>query len=73
MALVNKITRNNLEKNTQHKITDCTYSIINDDNETFLQIDTYGSEQRKMHGKKSQSIRFDSNAIEQLKEILQSL
>jgi hypothetical protein len=37
-----------------------------------LQIDTYGSVDRKLPGKKSQSLRFAPEAINQLREILDS-
>ncbi len=45
--------------------------LLTDDLEDkYLQIDTYGSATRKIPGKKSQSIRFSPEAIDQLKEIL---
>ena len=37
---------------------------------TYLQVDTYGSRQRRIPGKKSQSIRFAPEAVQQLKAIL---
>jgi len=49
---------------------DCTYSIVVDDQGRYLQIDTYGSTNRQIPGKKSQSIRFAPEAIEQLKTLL---
>ena len=52
---------------------DCTYSVFEDGKgNKYLQIDTYGSKSRKIPGKKSQSIRFSPEAIEQLKEILKN-
>jgi hypothetical protein len=38
----------------------------------FLQMGTYGSSARKIPGKKSQSIRFSPEAIDQLKLILKN-
>ncbi|EEY36912.1 hypothetical protein VII_000664 [Vibrio mimicus MB451] len=43
------------------------------DGEKYLQVDTYGSVKRKETGKKSQSIRFSPEAIEQLKSIISAL
>ncbi len=36
----------------------------------MLQIDTYGSESRKIPGKVSQSIRFSPEALKQLSKII---
>ena len=72
MAIVRKLKRITLERDSTHsEVKDCTYSIIQgDDGRKSLQIDTYGSAYRKMPDKKSQSIRFSPDALEQLKRIL---
>ena len=72
MAIVRKLNRITLERDTKHsEVDDCTYSIVEDeDGNKSLQIDTYGSANRKMPGKKSQSIRFSPQALEQLRRIL---
>lgn len=70
MALVTKITKQDLEKDAKHIDVECTYSIIDSDNGKFLQIDTYGSSNRQIKGKKSQSIRLNENAVKQLKLII---
>jgi len=71
MALVNKLIHQALERDSKHTEVDCTYSVVVDDNgKQQLQIDTYGSSDRKILGKKSQSIRFSPEAIQQLKQIL---
>jgi len=71
MAVVKKLERVNLERDSSHTEVACTYSIIHGPaGEKFLQIDTYGSAVRKLTGKKSQSIRFSPEAIAQLREIL---
>ena len=41
--------------------------------ERVLQIDTYGSSDRQIPNKKSQSLRFSPEAIEQLKAIFRRL
>jgi hypothetical protein len=72
MAIVRKLTPIKLERDTKHSdVEDCTYSIIyGDDGSKSLQIDTYGSAQRKFPGKKSQSLRFTPEALDQLRRIL---
>jgi hypothetical protein len=71
MAIVRKLERLDLERESSHSEVECTYSIIHESSgQKFLQIDTYGSALRQLTGKKSQSIRFSPEAIVQLKEIL---
>jgi len=72
MAIVRRLERITLDRGSAHtELKDCTYSIIQgDDGRKSLQIDTYGSAHRKMPGKKSQSLRFSPEAIEQLRHIL---
>jgi len=72
MALVNSLKKENLERDVRHSIVDCTYTIINNDNGKFLQIDTYGSSKRQIRGKKSQSIRLSKDAVSQIKKIIDS-
>lgn len=53
MAIIRKMEKIALERDTRHTEVDCTYSIIsNPDGEKYLQIDTYGSTNRKIPGKK---------------------
>ncbi len=71
MALVKELQHRSLEKFTEHTEAKCTYSIITDPEGTkLLQIDTYGSNSRKLRGKTSQTIRFSTEALRQLKRIL---
>jgi hypothetical protein len=71
MAIVRSLELLALEHSNAHTETNCTYSIILDSHgRKCLQIDTYGSNSRKIRGKKSQSIRFAPEALEQLKELL---
>ncbi len=59
MALVDKLIHQPLERDSSHKEVECTYNIVIDQNdEKFIQLDTYGSRSRKMPGKKSQSLRL---------------
>jgi hypothetical protein len=70
MAIIKKMERIELERDSRHTEVDCTYSVLESEGKKLLQIDTYGSKIRKIPGKKSQSLRFSPEAIRQLKEIL---
>jgi hypothetical protein len=72
MAIVRQLKRITLERDSRHsEVKDCTYSIVDEnDGRKSLQIDTYGSAYRKMPDKKSQSIRFSPEALDQLRQIL---
>jgi hypothetical protein len=72
MAIVRKLERVTLDRDAKHsEVKDCTYSIFQDGTgRKSLQIDTYGSAERQIPGKKSQSIRFSPEAIEQLRRII---
>ena len=71
MALVKALTHQAINGSSTHSEVDCTFSIIaNADGSKSLQLDTYGSKTRKIPGKKSQSLRFDSDALAALKKII---
>jgi hypothetical protein len=73
MALITKLEQVNKERTSVHKQTDCTYTIFTENGIKYLQLDTFGSEDRQTPGKISQSIQFGPESISQLKEILKSL
>jgi hypothetical protein len=74
MAIVRDLRFQSLERETEHSEASATYTVVSTpDGQIYLQIDTYGSANREMPGKKSQSIRFSPTAIIQLKEILRRL
>ena len=71
MAIVHHLEPRILEKESPHTDCECTYSIVHDSlGRKYLQVDTYGSKAREIPGKKSQSIRFAPEAIEQLRGLL---
>lgn len=71
MAIIRRLLHQTLQVEVPHTEVECTYSIVVDKKgQRFLQIDTYGSRHRKIEGKKSQSMRFAPEAIEELKHIL---
>lgn len=70
MALVSELEEEVLTRETSHKAVRCTYSVVNGpDGELFLQLDTYGSAERVIRGKKSQSVRLTADAVRQLVEL----
>lgn len=71
MAIVRHLEKLSLDvERKQQTETTCTYSIVRQEDGVYLQIDTYGSSERKVRGMKSQTIRFSPDAIHQLREIL---
>ena len=72
MAMVRKMKKQDLERDSKHTEVDSTYTIIKDGDKVFLQVDTYGSKDREIQGKKSQSIRFSTDALKQLKNIIEN-
>lgn len=76
MALVTQLThqrpRESQTADSPHAEVECTYYVGTDkEGRSYLQLDTYGSRNRDMPGKKSQSLRLGATAIAQLKAILQ--
>jgi hypothetical protein len=73
MAFVQHLIKIDLEIVTEHSEAPATFCVVTErDGSRCLQIDTYGSEARKLEGKKSQSIRLSPSAIGDLREILQT-
>lgn len=71
MALIKKLERVTMDRNSVHGYVAATYTVFqNDAGEKVLQIDTYGSPQRQIPGKKSQTLQFGPKALAQLREIL---
>ena len=71
MAIVRQLRHQPLEHDAPHTEAECTYCIVTDANGVrYFQVDTYGSHNRRILGKKSQSIRFSPEALVQLRGIL---
>ena len=71
MAIVRHLEAQPLQIEARHSEVRATYSLVKDKNGNgYLQIDTYGSAGRKMKDKKSQSLRLSSEAIAELRRIL---
>lgn len=57
-------------RSRRHTEVECGYMTITVDGETLLQLDTYGSEEREIPGKVSQSLQLDRKAAEQLLRLM---
>ncbi len=70
MALIRKFEHKSMERNSIHKEIGATYSIFERDDRVFVQIDTYGTDDRSIPGKKSQTIQVDETGAHRLVDIL---
>ena len=70
MAKINEFHEVALESTRIHEGVSCGWRIFSADGERILQLDTYGSEARKIPGKVSQSIQLDESAARELLEIV---
>jgi hypothetical protein len=70
VAILRELKPRVLENGSRHTDAEGTYSIVESEGIRMLQIDTYGSENRKIPGKVSQSIRFSPEALKQLTKII---
>ena len=67
MAIVREFEAKALERNSRHSEVDATICLVEDEaGEKFVQIDTYGSKDRAIPGKVSQSLRLSKTAFDQL-------
>jgi len=72
MALVTKIEHIDRDIRKVHDKTPCSYDIYRArDGCKYIQLVTYGSEDRQMVGDVSQTIQFDEEAAAQLKAIIE--
>jgi hypothetical protein len=69
MATVRSFEVKEFDRSSRHSEVEATVSTIEADGEKFIQIDTYGSADRAMPGKVSQSLRLSRDAFEQLMKI----
>lgn len=70
MALVRKFEEKRRERYSVHKEIDAYYSSFERDGQSLLQIDTYGSKDRQMPGKQSQTLQLDKTGAAALYRIL---
>jgi hypothetical protein len=72
MALIRRFIENAQGPQRRHPTTvECGYRIVTVDSDVYLQLDTYGSNDRQIPGKTSQSLQLDREAAQQLKQLLE--
>lgn len=64
------ITRENKERNSVHTKVMTKYSVFEKDGNKYVQIDTYGNNDRVFQEKISQSIQFDRDSAKFLVKLL---
>lgn len=72
MALIHTEQFNRVEKNknTVHKPTVATFTVFQNSGAKYFQIDTYGTAERVMPEKESQTIQLDKSMAKMLIDIL---
>ena len=59
-----------MDRNSIHDGIDATYSTSERDGRKFIQVDSYGRDEREIPGKKSQTFQLDERAARALFDIL---
>lgn len=73
MALITRFEKVEKERNSVHAPVECGYlTFTGSDGARYLQLETYGSSERKLRDKVSQSIQLDESAAAELRRILDS-
>jgi hypothetical protein len=70
VALIRTFVPTQKEANRVHDTVECGWTRFELDGEMYLQLDTYGSNQRQIPGKVSQSIQFDAESASALLRVL---
>ena len=71
MALIRQFHPVVKARNNVHEEVECSYAIFSEGGKRILQLDTYGSRARTLKGKVSQSVQFDRNGAQALKELIE--
>lgn len=71
MALINKMEK--ISRNSKvHDEVEATYNVVVKQGKKYIQINTYGSKERKAKGEVSQTIQLSEEAISQLQIIIKN-
>ncbi|MBQ0983682.1 hypothetical protein KBZ10_03915 [Streptomyces sp. F63] len=70
MALINEFESRPSDAQSVHGPVSCGYRVFTIEGQRILQLDTYGSPERKIQGKTSQSIQLDAKSAQDLINIL---
>lgn len=72
MARIKSFREVSSERNSAHTVVECGWKSFNINGERLLQLDTYGTVDREIPEKVSQSIQLDRAAAEQLVRLIRS-
>ncbi len=71
MALITELKQITKDRHAVHGSVECGYSVFTGpDGERYLQLETFGSRDRKIPGKTSQAIQLNDSAAAELKRII---
>lgn len=73
MARIDRIEERETARTSVQSPVDAGYTIFRQDGQTYLQIVTYGSSDRKMKGVVSQTVQFGPEGIAALRALLSGL
>jgi hypothetical protein len=71
MALITELTELQKDRNQVHGVVECGYTVFEHGGTRYLQLDTYGSQERQIPGKTSQSIQLNADSAGQLKALIE--
>ena len=69
MALIKKIIKETRNAKLHNEV-EATYNIVVNNSESYIQINTFGSDNRAIKGKVSQSIQLSQEVIKEINQIL---
>lgn len=72
MALIAEFTQVSSDRTVKHEPVSCGWRVFSNDGQTILQLDTYGSPERKIQGKVSQSIQLDRDSAKELVALIRN-
>ena len=70
MALIRTFEEKAMDRNSIHHEISASYTVFERDDRKFIQIDSYGRDERDIPGKKSQTIQLDRDGASALFQIL---
>ena len=70
MALLRGFEELKKDRNSVHGEVDCTFSVFEKSGNRYLQLDTYGSKDRQIPDKVSQSIQLDEASAAEFRRLL---
>ena len=70
MALIKSFEHKSMDRSSIHDGIDATTTTFERDGRKFIQVGSYGRDQREMPGKKSQSLQLDEKSAREPFDIL---